>query len=161
MVSPLNAPPARHDTVIAPDQLVSLLIGADYVELRGFGGPPADLPFWVPAVQNFSPDESDGASRKAFRFFQMLWWPSLLVGVAAICIVAFWAGSLGSPARGGGKSNAWAAKSVGANTVVMTAGSVTVVVPVGGVLPSGEILRGVDELRQNFSTDTQTTAVKK
>lgn len=150
-----------HSPTITPDQLVGMILGADAVVLKGFGGVPAKLPFWVPVVDKFDVQMSAPASRKATEPFKLLFIPSIIFGVILLLGIAFWAGTIDR--LGGmqaGLMGTWSAKSVERHGITLSVGGTLMAVPVGGLLPNGEFLRKVDAVRQTYSTDSQTVAVK-
>jgi hypothetical protein len=147
---------------ITPDELVSMILGHETITLKGFERKPANLPFWMPVVQGYSTDELNEAVDKARQPLRALLLPSLFAILAMIAIMAYWAGTIekiSEPATA--MMGGWTAKGVSTEGVQLMIEGVGVDVPVGGLLPNGEILKNVDTVRQTYATDSQTTAIKK
>ena len=145
---------------IAPDQVVAMLINADDINLHGFGGVSQSLPFWIPSASKF--DGVDVAIAHTRSLLTRLHWAILgtvCMGFLVIAFVAFYNQPDHAPAA------SWNIKSVSARGVSVMVGTdlqtPLLDVPVGAMLPNGEILRSVDPALQSFSTDSQITVVKK
>lgn len=152
----------QHHVLITPDHLVAMLVGSDSVRLKGFGGVPAELPIWIPSVASFDPAGSANATEAVDRRLARFSRPALVVCAVLLSFMAFMVGRI--PAIGladGGAQAQWTAKSVTSSEVIVKIGAETISIPVGAMLPSGELLRSVDVQRQTYATDTQITAVKK
>lgn len=151
---------SRAEHVIAPDQLVSILIGSESVTLRGFGGVPAKLPFWIPVVQEFNPALSAASALEVRELLGALQRVSIALGIVCSFILMFWAGSFFASASSNKSPMVWAVKFVEPKSLAIVVGTAMVHVPVGGLLPNGDTLRSVDPARQSFVTDNQITVVK-
>lgn len=147
---------------ITPDELVGMILGFDNITLKGFERKQARLPFWMPVVQGYSHEELGEAVTQARKPFRVLLIPALFAILATIATMAYWVGTIErmtEPAFA--LIGAWTVKSVSTEGVLLNIEGVNVAVPVGGLLPNGEILKHVDTVRQTYATDSQTTAVKK
>lgn len=150
--------------VIAPDQVVAMLIKADHVNLRGFGGVSQKLPFWLPTTSAFESQVMETDIRTRNRFLSNLQWAFLaILGLTALLLVAItWVSQPNSRAQG-----IWMVELVSTDSVRVRVGAsgkfsaATLTVPINAMLPNGEMLRSVDPALQSFSTDTQITVVKK
>lgn len=165
-ITPLNsslkaANPAAF--VIAPDQVVAMLIGAEHVTLQGFGGVSQKLPFWVPTVSHFGDVNTEAEICRKRLLVTRLQWGLLGVLCFALSSLAFVAWVSRAPTSSHG---AWSIQVVRANGVSVrvgtanTAASVVLSVPVGSMLPNGEMLISVDPVRQSYTTNTHITTVK-
>lgn len=153
---------------ITPDQIISALIGADSVVLKGFNPVQTKpLPFWVPTISQFDVAMSAPAARKASLLTHRLSVLAVLIMLACVGLLTYWGQQMyglaaaTSKAQAQSKAASWAVKSVNDGGVQIQMGSILLPVPLGAMLPNGEILRGVDVQLQSYSTDTQTTVVKK
>lgn len=156
---PSNLP---SDTVITPDQLMSFLIGSETIPLRGLGGIPGKVPFWVPSVSSPNPRLVPAAVALQRAMLTRMQKISVVVAVVALAALAYFAGTYRSHTRGADASGAaWEVKSVDTNAISIRLGNSMVVVQVGNPLPNGQILRGVDPHQQSFTTDSQITVIKK
>jgi hypothetical protein len=155
---------AQHSDVviITPDELVGMILGYESITLKGFEREQTPLPFWMPSVQTYSHEAMNEAVAKARKPFKTLFLPALLVILLTISIVAYWVGTIEKMTEpASAMIGAWTAKSVSTDGILLNVEGVGVGVPVGGLLPNGEILRHVDTVRQTYATDSQTTAIKK
>lgn len=161
MTDNINANQRQAALFIAPDQLISALIGADAIELQGFGGIPARLPFWVPVISELKPSSTPAAAARARSAASKIAIISSIAGALALAFLAFWAGRAFSDASPLAQSQSgWHVKAVEQASVLVQVGVTQARVPVGSILPNGEILRSVDPDRRSFATDTLVTAVK-
>jgi hypothetical protein len=93
--------------------------------------------------------------------FKRLFIPSLALAAIMLVGLAFWAGTVERlDGMQPGLMGSWSTKSVERHGITLSVGGALVAVPLGGLLPNGEVLRTVDSARQTFSTDSQTVAVK-
>lgn len=162
MNNEVNTFKAEPREVIAPDQIVSALIRADSVLLKGFASTPASS-FLMPVVRSMDPAQSAPAARKASLITSRLGFAGIAVVVLCCSALAFWAGRLSDAPPGQASAAAaptWMARAVKDSGVSLVMGSATLVIPVGAMLPSGEILRGINVSQQSYFTDTQVTVVK-
>lgn len=154
-----NGPPAPF--TIAPDQVIGMLIQADHIKLEGFGGVAQKLPFWVPVATGFELPKVEVDIQRNRRRVEVIQWGVLLV-VVVLFIALVLVLSVGGPS---GSSITWRVKSVQARGIAVMLGEgeqkVQSFIPVGSMLPSGELLRSVDTGLQSYTTDTQIIVVKK
>ena len=158
----------ERDVFITSEQLVCALLGSDHVVLQGFGNPQQEVPFWMPVASVFSPepDAPDLASKKVSHTMRRLLLLSALVAMVCLSSLAFLGGRMTAPfdtsksPAPAGSAVAWTVKSVNDTGILVGVGNASLTIPIGAMLPSGEILRGVNARHQNYYTDTQVTAVK-
>lgn len=149
--------------VITPDQVVALLLGSETVTLTGFGGVPTRAPFWVPVVARHDTTQVSQAYRRSMKVVRWVSGSALAIAVVVAGSLLFWAGGQSASGEGtrAGAPVAWTAKAVVNGGVVVNLGTQDVTVPLGSILPNGEMLRDLDVRLQTFSTDSQITAVKR
>ncbi|WP_371436234.1 hypothetical protein [Polaromonas sp.] len=162
MQQPSNVIKQAFGDVIAPDQVVSLLIGSNTITLDGFGGIPLDSPFWVPNINSYDPEQAGRARKQVMKVIRWISGSAIAATVLGLCILMYWAGTMAKPSEVvAAPTIAWSAKAVTGDGVIVTVGAGDLTVPVGAILPNGEILRDLDIRRQTYSTDSHITAVKR
>lgn len=157
LLSSFDKPPGA---AITPDEVVSMLFGADSIKLNGFGGQPVESPFWLPNLQTFDHQKAQQVVSRLKIVKRRLFATAALLALVSIGGLLF---SLGTLLNDGAASQAlsWTPKAVIQDGVVITIGTTLVTIPTGSMLPSGEILRSVNTTRQIFATDNSETAVRR
>ena len=148
---------------ITPDEVVSILLGSKSIKLSGFGGQPLDCPFWLPNIETYSPELAQEAVRKAGKTSRIFILAGIMFITACLGGLLFWLGSFYSVGASARDSAVilWSPKGVTREGVILMLGSAQVTVPLGAMLPNGEVLRSVNAAMQTYATDNNETAVKK
>lgn len=161
----------RHDScVFSPDQVVSAILGQSSVVLNGFGADDVhqnlamDIPnvsmLWLHDAREQEKVIFDHAKKRAARL-RFLAGSVLVLAIFFGLIVGSVFGKLS--VRGIGESAQsvrWQAVSVRNDGLELLVGERKIVIAVGSILPSGEILQAVDASRQMFTTPNQVVSVK-
>ena len=151
------------DGLITPDQVVSMLVGADSIRVSGFGGAPVECPFWMPMAGTYSSDLASQAVNRALATKRRYMALVLCAAVILVTVTAFFLGRAYDLAgQSPASSSSWITQAVtNDGVIILVMGVQPITVPVGAVLPNGEILKSVNIRSQTFSTDHHETAIKK
>lgn len=155
---------ALPDFVITPDQVVGMLLKSDHVMLQGFGGVSQKLPFWIPVAVTPDVKEIEKSVQQKRQWMTRLHWALVSIMAAAALLLVIVTALLQPSSKTQG---AWSVQVVQPQGVLVSVGlpgqssAVKLTIPVGAMLPNGDILRSVDSTLQSYSTDTQITVVKK
>ncbi len=84
----------------------------------------------------------------------------MALGGLSLATVAFLFGMLHS-ADSSDQALSWRAKAVTNSGVLIGMGNSDLTIPIGAMLPNGEVLRSVNVSQQSFSTESSETMVKK
>ena len=153
--------------VYTPHHVVHALAGHDSIVLEGFGGEQAKTPGWLPVNPHLDADTAHEAIVHArsvqqqsllYRILGLVLAVSLLTGVAVYLAVRVNGHAAG---QGATASVQWIPKAMTPNYLSVEIAGTEVQIPLGGLLPSGEKLVGLNADSQTFSTPTQQIALKK
>lgn len=160
----------QHSRVFSPDQVVCAILGRESVVLNGFGGDlHQELSLHIPNVPlpNMLETQVQAAiiaksSKKRMLRLGVLAFSVVFLSIVLGVLIGSMPGKFVMP--GSTKPAAlvhWHAVAVRASGVELLVARERILIAVGGVLPSGEILQTVDVANQSFTTPNQVINVKK
>lgn len=149
------------DFSVTPDQIVSALIGAEFLMMKGFGGQSAQTLqiLSLPTVRSFEPSEPIVAVQNLNRLRK---WLVLCAALAILACSNFFTYLTSSASKQSvvAELAPWSLATVQEGGITIKMGTAMLSVPIGARLPNGEILRSIDAAHQGYATDSEMVTKK-